>query len=60
MGRVSLVEGGGRAQGLASRDEQQLLDSGDLEVLTVDELCLRILSLRRGLKSREVERSGDK
>lgn len=60
MGRVSLVDGGGgRAHGLASRDEQQLLDSGDLEVRTVDELCLRILSRRRGLKSLW-DRSGDK
>lgn len=59
IGRVSLVEGGGRAHGLASRDEQQLLDSGDLDVLTVDELCRRTRSLRLGLKSL-CDRSGDK
>lgn len=46
--------------GLGSRLEQQLLESGDLLVLAIDDDCLRRRALLLGLVSLSWLRSGDK
>lgn len=53
-------KGGGRPQGLASREEQTLVESGDLELRAAEELCLLKIWRRWGLLSRSWLRSGDK